>query len=72
MRLFQTPKSSRLQEALISTQGYNATSFELEAPNSQAIPEWEADFIAFEGLDDSQWNHDDTIDADSAIDPGLF
>ena len=37
-----------------------------------AVTEWEADYIGFEGLDDSGWNHDDMIDADSAIDPGLF
>ena len=58
----------QLQEALISTHGYNTASFEPVAPNAQAVSEWEADYIAFEGLDDSGWNHDE----DSIIDPGLF
>ena len=62
----------QLQETLISTHGYNSASFKPVAPNAQAESEWEADYIGFEGLDDSGWNHDDTIDADSAIDPGLF
>jgi hypothetical protein len=61
----------QLQEALISAHGFTTTSFEsietqaIEAGNS----EWDADYIAFEGMDDD-WNH--TIDADSAIDPSLF
>jgi hypothetical protein len=66
----------QLQEALISAHGFTTTSFEstVETPAVEARNnEWDADFIAFEGMDDdNNWTHDDAIDADSAIDPGLF
>ena len=64
-----TDIETQLQEALISTHGFTAASFESMALETQAVEagnEQDADYIAFEGLDDN------IIDADSAIDPGLF
>ena len=60
----------QLQEALISTQQYNQYDI------SEAVldPTLEADFISFEGLDntkESAWNYE-AIDADDAFDTGLF
>jgi hypothetical protein len=66
----------QLREALISAHGFSTASFESTTLGTKAIEpgndEWDADYIAFEGLGDAGWNHDNTIDADSAIDPGLF
>jgi hypothetical protein len=59
----------QLREALISVHGFTIASFKSIALETQAIEaedEWNADYIAFEGLNDN------TIDVDSAIDPGLF
>jgi hypothetical protein len=59
----------QLREALISIYRFNIASFESTVLETQAEAgnnKWDADFIGFEDLDNN------TIDADSAIDPGLF
>jgi DDE superfamily endonuclease len=59
---------TQLREILVST--YGASFENTTTVLSNAQHEWEADYISFEGLDSQDWDRE--IDADNAIDPGLF